>query len=262
MPGKKLRVCPINTGEADVKKMLDIFWSLSMETGNVTVPILVFLIQGAESPILVDTGLGKPDRAMDIMKLGPHRTSPEWDLASQLRSYGVKPEDVKYIILTHLHYDHCGKNHIFPNAKFIIQRKELQEAAAPLAPEALEVGGRALFYDREDIAFVVGKLWDRVVLIDGEVEIVPGVKCVPFENSHTPGSQAVYVETPGGTSILLGDITRNVELNIEQQIPPGLYYDLRSMQATLARIRRDGTFFYPTHDYNVLHNFQKGLRRA
>lgn len=252
MAAKELEVCPINTGEADVKKMLDIFWSLSMETGIATVPILTFLIKGAEFPVLVDTGFREPDRAMSIMKLGPHRTKPEWDLARQLIKHGVKPEDVKYVILTHLHYDHCGKCNIFPNAKFIVQRKEMQEAAAPLAPKALEVGGRSLFYDRQDIAIIVDKLWNQVVLIDGDEEIVKGVRCVLFENSHTPGSQAVYVDTPGGISILLGDITRNVQLNIEQQIPPGLYYNFRSMQATLAKLRRDGTFFYPTHDYGVL----------
>jgi N-acyl homoserine lactone hydrolase len=252
-----LEIIPLNTGEADVKKTLDIFWSLSPETGLVTVPLLAFLIKGAEVPILVDSGLRDPERAMSVMKLGPHRTKPEWDLAQQLRKQGVQPEEIKYLILTHLHYEHCGKCEIFPNAKIIIQRSELQEAAAPLAPEALETGGRALFYDRPDVARIVGELWKRVGLIDGDEEIVPGVKCVLFKNSHTPGSQAVYVDTPGGTSILLGDIARNIVLNIEKQIPPGLYYDLRSMQATLARLRKDGTFFYPTHDYDVLHNFER-----
>jgi glyoxylase-like metal-dependent hydrolase (beta-lactamase superfamily II) len=194
---------------------------------------------------------------MSIMKLGPNRTKPEWDLAQQLRKYAVEPEEIKYLILTHLHFDHCGKCDIFPNAKIIIQKAEIQEAAAPLAPEALEIGGKGLFYDRQDVAMLVDELWNRVVLIDGDEEIVAGVKCVLFENSHTPGSQAVYVDTPAGTSILLGDIARNVHLNIEQQIPPGLYYDLRSMQATLARLRKDGRFFYPTHDYDVLHKFEQ-----
>jgi len=254
--GKKLEIIPINTGEADVKKMLDIFWSLSKETGVVTVPILTFLIKGAEVPLLVDCGWREPERAMNVMKLGPHRAKPEWDLARQLKKHGVEPEEIKYLILTHLHYEHCGKCDIFPNAKIIIQKTELQEAAAPLAPEALEVGGKALFYDRQDIARIVSDLWDRVVLIEGDEEIVSGIKCILFKNSHTPGSQAVYVDTPGGTSILLGDIARNVYLNIEKQIPPGLYYDLRSMQATLAKLQKDGKFFYPTHDYEVLHKFK------
>jgi len=256
MSGKGLEIYPINTGEADVKKMLDIFWSLSTETGTVTVPLLAFLIKGAEVPILVDTGFSNPERAMEIMRLGPHRTKPEWDLAEQLKKQGLKPEDIQYVILSHLHYEHCGKCNIFPNAKFIIQKAELDEAAAPLAPAALDVGGKALFYDRQDIAIIVGELWDRVVLIDGDEEIVPGVKCVLYRNSHTPGSQAVYVETEGGTAILLGDIARNVQLNIEQQIPPGLYYDLRSMQAALAKLRKDGKFFYPAHDYEVLRRFK------
>ena len=119
MNRKSLKVFPINTGEADVKKMLDIFWSLSMEAGIVTVPILTFLIKGAEVPILVDTGFREPERAMNVMKLGPHRAKPEWDLIRQLKAHGVEPEEVKYVILTHLHYDHCGKCDLFPNAQII-----------------------------------------------------------------------------------------------------------------------------------------------
>jgi len=254
---RNLKIVPINTGEADVNKILDIFWSLSTETGVVTVPILTFLIQGTEAPILVDTGFREPEGAMKIMKLGPHRAKPEWDLVQQLITIGVQPEEIRYILLTHMHYDHCGKCNLFQNAKIIVQKSELQEAAAPLAPQNLEVGGKALFYDRQDVATITNELWDRVILIDGDEEIVSGVRCKLFKNSHTPGSQAVYVDTPGGTSILLGDIARNVHLNIELQIPPGLYYDLRSMQATLAQLRKDGRFFYPTHDYEVLRRFEQ-----
>jgi glyoxylase-like metal-dependent hydrolase (beta-lactamase superfamily II) len=139
---RSLKVIPINTGEADVKKMLDIFWSLSTDTGVVTVPILTFLIEGADVPILVDTGFREPVTAMNVMKLGPHRAKPEWDLVQQLRKSGVQPEEIKYIILTHLHYDHTGKCDVFPNAKIIVQTSELQEAAAPVAPQNLEVGDR------------------------------------------------------------------------------------------------------------------------
>ena len=132
---RNLKIVPINTGEADVKRMLDIFWSLSTETGVVTVPILTFLIQGAEAPILVDTGFREPESAMSIMKLGPHRAKPEWDLVQQLITIGVQPEEIRYILLTHMHYDHCGKCNLFPNAKIIVQRSEMQEAGAPLAPQ-------------------------------------------------------------------------------------------------------------------------------
>lgn len=170
-----------------------------------------------------------------------------------VKKHDVRPEDIKYIILTHLHYDHVGRCEEFPNAQFVVQRKELKEAAAPKAPLELEIGGRALFYDRLDVAMFVDKLWNRLILLEGDEEIIPGVKCTLFENSHTPGSQAVYVETKKGTAIILGDIVRNVELNIEKQVPPGLYYDLRSMQKALARIKKDGRFFLPTHDYEIYH---------
>ena len=245
----QLRIYPLLTGEADVNAMLDVFWSLSKDYAVITVPILAFLILGARTPILVDTGFRNAQRVAEIQKLGPHRSKPEWDINAQLRRHQVRPEDVKYVILTHLHYDHVGRCEEFPNAQFVLQRNELKEAAAPKAPPGFEIGGKALFYDRLDVTMFADKLWERLVILDGNEEIVPGVRCVLFEDSHTPGSQAVYVETGKGTAIILGDIVRKVELNIGRQVPPGLFYNLRSMQKTLATIKKDGKFFLPTHDY-------------
>jgi len=58
------RVHPLLLGEAEVGRALDVFWSLTKESGRVTVPILAFLIEGAPEPILVDTGMRDPVRAM------------------------------------------------------------------------------------------------------------------------------------------------------------------------------------------------------
>jgi len=254
MNSKDLVICPLILGEVDGSTMLDTLWSLCTEPRPVRIPILAFLIKGEECPIIVDTGFRYTEHGETLATSRPHRIKAEWDLAEQIKNQGVKPEDIKYVVLTHLHYDHCGNCNIFPNAKLIIQRAELQEAAAPLTTQASDIVLRTLFYDRKDIATIVNDLWDQIVLIDGDEEIIPGVKCVLFKNSHTPGSQAVYVETKKGTAILLGDIARNVELNIKAAVPPGLYYDLRSMQAALAKIRKDGKVFYPGHDYSVFDN--------
>ncbi|MGC8696228.1 MAG: N-acyl homoserine lactonase family protein [Conexivisphaera sp.] len=255
----EIRIYPLLTGEADINTDLDMFWSLSKEKVVVTVPILAYLVKTRDGPVLVDTGFRSASRAMEVHKLGPHRWKPEWDIRSQLERFGVKPGDVKYVILTHLHYDHAGRCSDFPNASFVVQRKELKEAAAPISPPNFEVGGKALFYDRLDVQALVGDLWDRVVLLDGDEEIVNGVRCVLLEDSHTPGSQVVYVETDKGIAVILGDVARKVELNIERRIPPALYYDLRSMQEALARIKREGKIFLPAHDYEVYHRYSEGI---
>jgi glyoxylase-like metal-dependent hydrolase (beta-lactamase superfamily II) len=146
-----------------------------------------------------------------------------------------------------------------PNARFIVQRTELQAAAAPIVPPSLDFGGGALFYDRRDIAALIDPLWPRVDLIEGDAEILPGVQCILYANTHTPGSQAVYVQTAAGTAVILGDIARNVEMNIKQGIPPGLFYDLEAMRRAMLRIEHDATFALPSHDYDMVTKYADGL---
>jgi N-acyl homoserine lactone hydrolase len=247
------RIRPLLLGEAEVPNTLDIFWSLSTDRGRSSVPILGFLlITPNGDPIVVDCGMRDPQRAIDVHRLGPHSCAPEQALSAQLNLHGVRPEDVKTLILTHLHYDHAGNCSQLPNARIIVQRTELMAAAAPMGPAALPIGGKGLFYDRADVAELVDALWDRVVLIEGDDSISPGVNCVLYENTHTPGHQCVFVQTEKGTAAIVGDIARKVDLNINQGIPPGIYYDLEKMRRALQDIGRRADLVLPTHDWETL----------
>jgi N-acyl homoserine lactone hydrolase len=230
-----------------------VFWSLSTDLGRSSVPILGFLILGAkDGPIVVDCGMRDPKRAIDIHRLGPHSCAPDQSLTAQLSKAGVKPEEVQALILTHLHYDHAGGCARLPNARIMVQRSELMAAAAPMGPISLAIGGKSLFYDRADVAELVDPLWERVDLIEGDVEPFPGLHCVLYANTHTPGHQCVYVQTDVGTAAIVGDIARKIDLNIEQAIPPGIYYDLESMRRALADIARRSDRILPTHDWATL----------
>ncbi len=249
----KYRVTPLLLGDAVVPDILDVFWSLSMETGRSNVPILAFLIEGTpDGPILIDCGMRDPVRAMEVHRLGPHSTADDQTLEAQLALHGVKPVDIKFMHLTHLHYDHAGGCALLPNARFVVQRTELMAAAAPMGPEALDIGGKSLFYDRLDVADLVNPLWDRVDLMEGDYEPYPGIRCVLYANSHTPGHQCIYVDTAEGTVAIIGDIARKVDLNIDKEIMPGLYYDLESMRRALIDIKSRADHVLPTHDWSVL----------
>jgi glyoxylase-like metal-dependent hydrolase (beta-lactamase superfamily II) len=202
--------------------------------------------------VVVDCGMRDPRRAIEIHRLGPHSCSPEQTLTAQLAQHGVKPSEVKTLILTHLHYDHCGNCAELPNARILVQRAELMAAAAPMGPTALPIGGKGLFYDRADVAELVDPLWDRLELLEGDREPFPGIACALYADSHTPGHQCVYVATGMGTAAIVGDIARKVELNIEQAIPPGIYYDLEKMRRALADIARRADIVLPTHDWGTL----------
>ncbi len=242
------RIHPLMVGQAEVARSLDVFWSLTKEAGTVSVPILAFLIEGGPDPILVDTGMRDPKRAMDVHGLGPHRTNEEWTLEAQLRRHDLDLDDIPTVILTHLHYDHAGGCDQLPSARFVLQRSELMAAAAPMGPKDLDIGGKDLFFDRKDVAGLVNDLWDRVDLLEGDGEILPGINCVAYPNSHTPGSQCIYVETEDGVVSIVGDMVRKVELNVDRCIPPGLFYDLESMRRAIDDIRVRSDLIFPAHD--------------
>jgi hypothetical protein len=86
------RVHPLLVGEAEFSETLDVFWSLTKASGRMTVPILAFLIEGGDRPILVDTGMRDPARAMEVHRLGPDRWKSKWSLDAQLAIHGLRPE--------------------------------------------------------------------------------------------------------------------------------------------------------------------------
>jgi N-acyl homoserine lactone hydrolase len=251
VPVAKYKVHPLVVGQAKVGAVLDVFWSLTKTQGVVDVPILAFLIEGGPEPILVDTGMRNPERAQGVHRLGPHSINAEQSLEAQLARHGLGLSDIKTTILTHLHYDHSGGIELLPNSRFLVQRSELMAAAAPIGPDTLELGSRDMFFDRKDVAALVDPLWVRVVLLEGDKSILPGVDCVLYSNTHTPGSQCVYVETEDGVVGLVGDMVRKVDLNVRRAIPPGLFYDLEAMMRAMVDIGERADLVYPAHDPEI-----------
>jgi glyoxylase-like metal-dependent hydrolase (beta-lactamase superfamily II) len=94
-----------------------------------TLEMLVETLQGLA---LVDTGLGSEDYVHDsgILKLFKVITrvplDPEEAAIRQVARLGYRPEDVKHIVLTHMHFDHCGGLPDFPRAKVHVYRKEYE----------------------------------------------------------------------------------------------------------------------------------------
>jgi glyoxylase-like metal-dependent hydrolase (beta-lactamase superfamily II) len=93
---------------------------------------LELLIETEEGLVLVDTGLGSEDYVHDsgILKLFKVITrmplDPEEAAVRQVERLGYKAEDVRHIVLTHMHFDHCGGLADFPQAKIHVYRKEYE----------------------------------------------------------------------------------------------------------------------------------------
>ncbi|WP_261985716.1 MBL fold metallo-hydrolase [Microbispora sp. CSR-4] len=140
-----------------------------------------YLVRAAGRTVLVDTGIGGADSPATWAPL-PGR------LTEELAAAGTAPEDVDVVVLTHLHSDHmggavAGGAPVFPNARHIVQRAEVEWASAPV---------RELILD---------PLRDLLDVADGDVEAVPGVR-VLHAPGHTPGHQCVEA----GDVVMSGDV--------------------------------------------------------
>ena len=149
--------------------------------------IAIWYINVQGQNVLVDTGISSPE----VEKYLYGRSYEEINSFEQaLNSVGITPEDVNIVIQTHLHYDHCGNTHKCKNAKVVVQEEELKFA---YSPHALFAGSINLSF-LKDLHFSI---------VSGDTEVLPGIKVILIPG-HSPGTQAVSVETEKGKAVISG----------------------------------------------------------
>ena len=198
-------------------------------------PLFCWYLTDGNHKVMVDTGGDPPDGVKHM----PY-TQTEDQLPEQaLRSLGVDPAEIDTVILTHLHWDHANNNHLFPNAKFYVQKKELQYCVVP-------VPGHEKIYDL-DIIFKT-----KYTLVDGDVEILPGIS-VTLTPGHTGGSQTVLVDTDKGRYGLVGDLF-NLYHCWEScpRIINGLHTCVQTCYDSYAKLEKMNLFLLPGHDFRIL----------
>ncbi len=117
----------------DVEQLESSFLVLGRDCGRTRrVPVFGFLILGGTWPVVVDTGY----RSNQIMETTLHvrgLQSHETMIENQLKKHGLRMGDVRYVLHTHLHIDHAGKDDLFPmNTAVVINRKELEYSVSGL----------------------------------------------------------------------------------------------------------------------------------
>ena len=143
-------------------------------------PVFVHLIDHPDGRILVDTGLTALHPAVADMdpQLEPLSEHADVDLDS-----------ITAVVNTHLHFDHCGGNHLFAGRPIYVQRAELDDARTQ---------------DDYTIREWVDASGVEYTKVDGELELLPGIRLVPAPG-HTRGSQIVVVETGERPIVIAGD---------------------------------------------------------
>lgn len=242
-----LTIHPISLGEGEVDTSFAV-WQLTPGT-KVKVPLTGYLILGGTEPILVDSGVGDPAKLSESVGI-PFTRSEEQTLPVALAKHGLGVEDIGLVIMTHLHADHTGQLGVLPRARFAIQRSELQYAAAPLFPTPL--------FDRHDVGLLTGALFDRVVFLDGDEQIVPGVRGV-LTGGHSPGHQLLEVNVDSGLAVITGDLIFLIEPALEAEVPPGYITSLEETMRGITRIKRTADHVLPMHDRSVYERYPDGV---
>ncbi len=166
---------------------------------NLTCPLIV---KGADA-ILVDTGIGNRLSSVE-RQIFDHGDG--W-LPEHLRALGMEAGDVTHLIVSHLHFDHCGGivrrrdsgslEAAFPRARIFVQKGELEIASDP-RNERLRAAYR-------HAAEVLAPVRSMLEAIDGDTDIVAGVRAV-VTGGHTRDHQAVLVSDGGECFMHLADI--------------------------------------------------------
>jgi glyoxylase-like metal-dependent hydrolase (beta-lactamase superfamily II) len=235
-----LTLYPLDLGTLTVDKS-----GLTLRRGlgtKVDAPCLGYLILGGSQPILVDSG-PCVDPQWGTQHHNPFRRSSEQSLAAALARHALAPEDIRQVIISHLHWDHCYGNLELPKARFVVQRRELAYAVAPLPCDAP-------IYETHLHPVHFLKAFERFDVIDGDMDIAPGVRCVRLPG-HTPGLQGVLVETATGRIMIVSDHCPLFE-NYDSLIPTGIIHDLEAWYASTARVRTLADRILPGHDMRVL----------
>jgi len=220
-------------------------------------PIYAWAIEHPEGIILIDTG--ETARTLEPgyfpwwnpyfqLSIKPCLTAED-EAGSRLRTLGIEPEDVRWVILTHLHTDHIGGLHHFPNAEIIISRREYELTGGWRGqmrgyltqrwPKWLEP--RLIDYEAKPI----GPFPESFMLTKaGDVCLIP-------TEGHTGGHLSVLLQIDGLSLFFAGDASYTLQLMLDQ-IVDGVAQDEVSSRQTLKRIlqyvQEFPTVYLPSHD--------------
>lgn len=214
------------------------------------------LLKSKDRNILIDCGNGADfiekygekmgSKFAEMYKIDQNGNS----LLKSLAKQNIKPEDIHVVILTHLHFDHCGggvtaKNGklvpTFPNAKYYVQRKNFETASRPNVRE------KASYF-----AANFQPLIEHGVLnfLDGETELFPGIKTW-ISNGHTQGHQMVSIEDNDKAVLYCGDV---VPTSSHVRLPWVMGYDLNPLvlieekMKYLTQASQKKTYLFFEHD--------------
>ena len=207
---------------------------------------LAYALRMDREIVLVDTGINdlavvnRTVRGPNHWRRGEHET-----IEAQLARRGIDRSEVTWVILTHLHYDHCSNLMKFPRATVVLTGREWEYAhsgavaASPMRQAILPV-----------LEYLDSLPLDRVVFIDREHQLLPGLNLRPV-GGHTPGSLMVEAALGAQNYLCTGDAVF-LRDNVRLQVPIGFSAEPLKSASVLGDLGGYGGTLLTGHDLTCL----------
>jgi N-acyl homoserine lactone hydrolase len=235
----------LKAGERGARRYLRDDWR------DETLPVSSFLVEHPEGLCLFDTGqtaaAGRPGyfpRWYPFFRLSAFELEPQDEVAAQLRTRGLEPRDVRWVVLSHLHTDHAGGIAPFAGCEVVVGETEWRDAQG--------LGGRIRGY--------LPQYWPASV--HPRTVALLGAPIGPFERSAalTADGALTLVATPGHTrghvSLLVGSTSPAFLLGGD------LAHDAKELQQVAPEIAswcaEQGVAFLAAHDDGLLRFYSEG----
>ena len=235
---KKYRIYPLRNGVCKIAGNHAFHGGNNEETYDFA--LYIWLILGGDKPMLVDAGISnivEMNRGAAHVLREPITQDKNESSRAQLQKFGLTPEDIGHVFITHLHFDHVDDLLLYTNAWVYIGKKEWQ-GATTIAPSWGD--GRIMneFLNNPECR-------QRLVLVEDQ-EVMPCIESL-WIGGHTPGSMAYCVNTAYGKTVLTGD-TISLLANFERKIPPGIFSSLEECRAAIEKVGAKADIVLPSHD--------------
>lgn len=233
----------------------------------IVIPVGFYVVKHPKGNILFDTG--NNDKLITdpnwwpagLQGLKPAMT-PEVAIDFQLKKIGLTPDDIKYVVVSHLHLDHGGNVGKFPNSTIVVQKSEIRNAFWPEEG----TGGPYIIGDVMPLRAANSNYPNaqKMLQLEGDLDLFgDGSVIVKRWVAHTPGSQMMTVKLRNsGLAILTGDnvyFRENVEKSIAPNLvlaynPTGFYTAYEWIRMMMATQKAD---YFTAHDPDAFKAMKK-----
>lgn len=202
------------------------------------IPIHSFLFDTPQGYVLFDTACD-PDGMSGAwpkeLTANPYIAGENGTVVQRLEQLGLSPDDIRYVVMSHLHLDHAGNLKFFPKAEVYVSREEYMHTMHDYLN-----GTSDGFHVKSDIEdwLKVGIQWRFVESDVEEMELMPGLSILNFGPGHSYGMLGLLVQLDSGQKYILAADTIYTKGHMGPPVQiAGIAYDSSGYIRTVERIR-------------------------